>query len=603
MQKILLTSIYAYFPKIILFALVVFLISGCQGDGGGDNATNVDTASGASGVAGIELSGGGADGPLAGGVIKFSGADNNICGDVVKTDDSGKYTAKIPVDCIFPIRLSLTDGYDLVSEQYNHNEMMSLILDSDTGQVNVTPLTTIIYYAALSRTKETGLSSLSASDLDFLIRTAMRYFNFGIFNASQTTNSAYNPFTSKINTDNACIFVKANEGLIETIRRTAISQYGIPDTVPLNSSINHVLQALGDDISDGVLDGRNINGATSLGGSRMAALWNINAANVSMELMQNQFSITMDDGSIVEPAANRLVNAAEQVAKTTFVNADIENVEVSLDFINQAIAASSVADNLFGGGSVYGTYENLLTDMKFEIEHGSPGTKVLTAAKVRQILSTNLLNSSGITEMATAVNSMGETDSSSTSYDNALTESSAIMSESSPVSPASRQMHIAWSYPESEANINGFNIYIAVNGGTPQVCSVLNAAARSADCNVEAVPGDSVSVSMTAITSANLESDHSESYSNAVPVAEFTADRFSGKCPMAINFDASATGNPVQGASRSYDWYFDGDGTSSSGAIPVHEFNYSSNALLKVTDTTDGVFQTSSRATLAIDCL
>ena len=407
----------------------------------------------------------------------------------------------------------------------------------------------------------------------------MRYFNFGIDTVGQGADEVYNPITSKINSDNACVFVKANEGLIEAVRRTAIYRYGTPDIEPLSLSITQVLQDLGDDIADGVLDGRQINGTPIPGGAVLTALWNINAATVSMELMQNQLAITMEDGSILAPDSNRLAGAAEQVANTAFVNADIDNVDVSLGFINQARAASAVADSLVGGGSVYAGYANLLAGMKEKIEQRTGG-QALTAAETRQILSTASVIIPGNSEIATIVTDLGGSGSSSASYDNALRASEAVMSESSPVLPESRQMHIEWSYPYSDENLTGFNIYIAVNDDTPQTCLVSSPKARSADCPVHAEPGDSINVSMTAVTSTTHESPHSVSYNNVLPLAKFTADKIAGSCPQTTIFDASGSWSPMPGANRTYSWYFDGDGTSDTGRVPDHEFTTSFNVLL-----------------------
>jgi len=236
-------------PKVVLIISAI-LLSSCQG-GGGDSSIVSDSSS----VLGLQVSGIGSDAPVITGNVNSQGADGRSCGDAT-TDAHGNYAMVIPLDCTFPVIMNLTGGYDLVSKDDNYTNMYSVVLDSMTDRVNVTPLSTIIYYAALARTQESGISTLTGSNLDFVTTTAMRYFNFGIDSAVEPGFVGdYNPLTIKIGSQNACVFVKANEGLMETVRRTAL--YWWPGTSLDNATINKVLKALGDDIADGVLDGFN----------------------------------------------------------------------------------------------------------------------------------------------------------------------------------------------------------------------------------------------------------------------------------------------------------------------------------------------------------
>ena len=580
------------------------MLSACQGGGGGSTSAGA-VVGGADGVVGIQLGGGGADGPVVGGMVEFFDADNNSCGDVVQTNDSGKYTAVIPLDCKFPLRISLTDGYDLVGKHDNHTEMLSFVSDEGMDTANITPLTSIIYYALLARAESLGIPITSPRNLDFVSKIAMRYFNFGIDNAAQGADVAYNPITSEINADNACAFVKSNEGLIETIRRTAIYWQNAPASMPLSEAITLVMQALGGDIADGVLDGHDISGV-SVDGGHLAALWNLNAATVSMELMQNQFSITQEDGTILPPDNSRLLSAAEQVSNTAFVDADIDNTNLPLGFITQARAAAVVADALISnsGTSPYATFANLLTTMKAEAERGM-NAQALTAARAQQLFTLNPVIIPTPATVTTIAADIGAGDSTGGTFDLPLKKSSAVIMESTSVpSPAgSRYMNIKWSYPNSTPNLNGFKIYITVNGQAPQICVVASAGATEAACPVDAGPGDHIEVSMTATTSTAQESAHSTSYSNIIPTAKFTADNIAGECgKLTTNFDASGTGSPVLGANRRYDWGYDGAGTHDYGITVNKIFDYSSNVLLAVTDTTDGVFSTTGKASLDVDC-
>jgi PKD repeat protein len=154
-------------------------------------------------------------------------------------------------------------------------------------------------------------------------------------------------------------------------------------------------------------------------------------------------------------------------------------------------------------------------------------------------------------------------------------------------------MHIEWApYPDIP-NHTGFKIYVTVNGTALPPC-IAGVGATSAECPVDALPGDSVDVYMTATTSI-AESAHTLTYSNIIPTAKFTTDKISGQCGVDTFFD-------TLGAHSGYEWDF-GDGKSGAAASLYHTFDYSGSykVLLTVTDT-KGVFSASDQAYLNIDC-
>ncbi len=574
---------------------MIVLLSGCQGGGGG-SSTSTSVVSGSGGVAGIQIGGSAADGPVSGGVVEFQDAYGTGCGAAVETDDGSHYDANIPLDCSFPLQVSLTGGLDMVVGDGNYTKMLSLVLDSGLERVNITPLTTIIYYAALARSATGGLSAVSADDLDFSTRSALRYFNFGIDNDGQDSGMAYDPVTAKIgSSNNVCAFVKANEGLIEAVRRTAMSLTGASLS---GSAVTDVLETLGRDVSDGILDGRDLDGILP-DGVRVAALWNLNAATVSMELMENQFTLTAGDGAVIAPVdtASRLAGAAEQLAgNAVFVNSDIDNVGVTLGFIKQARAAAVATDILQGGNSNYAIFAESLRVMEEDIASRT-GSQVMAAATVNNILSVR-----SFTTVSPSIVIKEETPVSSSIYEDSLVGSYAVVAESMPVPVTERQMHIEWSYPDSASNINGFKINIEVAGRELQTCVVKSSAARSADCVVDAAPGELIRVSMVATTSTSLTSASSKIYENTLPLAKFKADKLAGDCPLQPAF-TSTSEVTYSGSTRGYNWDFGDGSTLGADSSLDHEFIYSGlyHVVLTVSDTV-GLFTTSGQAALDIDC-
>ena len=328
-----------------------------------------------------------------------------------------------------------------------------------------------------------------------------------------------------------------------------------------------------------------------------------------MELMQNQFSLTLQDGTVVvsSDAKSRLLNAAGKVADSVFVNDDINNVDLSSNFIRQARAAALATDTLEGGGKVYGDFASLLNTLAGDVKLRDSGLQTVDHASARQRFDSTSISIPADSDVAAIVNDMGPGGTPSATYDSALDQSVAIMNESAPVLSNSRQMHIEWSYPGSTANLSGFKIYIVVNDDNvnKQTCIVSNANASSTDCTVDAAPGDSVNVYMTATMNSDQESAMSVDYTNTIPIVQFRADKTSGSCPLLTSFDSSETNDPVSGASRTYSWDL-GDGNIDTATDhPTHKFNSSNsyNVMLTVTDTVEGIFSASNQAELRIDCL
>ena len=84
-------------------------------------------------------------------------------------------------------------------------------------------------------------------------------------------------------------------------------------------------------------------------------------------------------------------------------------------------------------------------------------------------------------------------------------------------------------------------------------------------------------------STATVSLVHDPYNSNASPVANFTANNYSGAAPLYVAFDAASAYDP-DGTILSYNWTF-GDGSSATGAYATHTYNAGSySATLTVTD-------------------
>ena len=610
-------NLYPFFPLFFSVLLSLnFLLTSCLGgggDGGGDDGSAV-SGSGLVGVGGMALGGSGADGPIEEGNISVFNGDG-FC-DSATTSSTAKYSLVLANTCQPPFKLELSGGNDMVVNLFNDSEMLSLAITD--GNINISPLTTIMFHAAMARAQD-DLAEVQSEDLDLAAEWAMRNFNFGIDSAGTESNT-FNPLTSIIDATNSSAFVKANEGLIETARRVSLLWQG---EVTIGS-IGLALETLGRDISDGQLDGITINGIETQEMAELVSLWEVTAATVSMEMMFNQMYITLTDRQgeqagyyeiSPEDAASRLAFAVSAISSVDPAAAGIElnNMKPSLLFINQARAAALVAQDLAyqtgvaGGVATYQSFIDALDQMKAALDSNG-----ITSLSLEQVLSQDLLTD--ITIDAAAVT---DSFSDSVDYSAALQQPTTVYNESTPVLKDNWSVYVEWSYGGSSSGIEGFRFYRVINNSHVLVCdvddpSVRNTAGYENECAVDAQIGDEVTLYMTAYNdSLQLESEYSEigSYSNTIPQAQFTTENpINGECPLDIVFYANEEAAPDQTVTREYSWDFD-NGFSDLVAFPETStgftFDYPQTYSVEMTviDTDfSGVFSTKSQAKLNVSC-
>ncbi len=398
-----------------LAVLLPFLVLGCgSGSSGGSDSSTSSSA----------VSGTGNDGPIAMGDIVFYNNNGTQCG-TGSTGEDAQYSISIPSTCAYPVHLKLTGGYDLATGDYksdgtgtaekNLTEMHSIIQDSSSSTVNISPVTTLIYHAAVARSLRGTFSSVSHTDITSAISSVLGKFGFGM-------DTDFNPLTTPIDADNVVLYTKANEGIIEMIRRSVKDENSVSST-----KIAALFQTLGADISDGDIDGA-VSGTdlasykrgdvdlpsafTDLGNptsKEIVATAELQSAIVAVEVITNSLKITKpQDGSTI--AASTLLSNLGKASATvtskhtkkldaTTAEGDYEKLKIPSNFVSQAKASLDMAISLAGSlGIDVSNFNSLRTtlDTIGTAIAGSSGGLSLT-----ELLANNTIDLSSVTSVLT----------------------------------------------------------------------------------------------------------------------------------------------------------------------------------------------------------
>lgn len=431
----------------ILSVLLPFLMIGCGGGGGGGESGGVVVEP--IGEA-VDIAGLGNDGPIADGTILFESSSGEECG-TGSTGSDAQYSITIPASCIYPVHLTLLadgKGKDLATgslETANTNltEMHSIVENNNASTVNISPITTLVYYATLAKSRRGSLASVAPSDVSVSIDHVLEKFGFGI----DTDTAKFNPLTDPITADNVVLYTKANEGIIEMIRRSAKNEDSSVDF----DKVKGLFMAIGTDISDGSLDGKVTQNGTSSplstfskgdGGVDMTTAFatfngksteqiisvvESNSAIVAMEVMTDELAITLNDGVVLpaEDLRTNLGKAAETVTsdpikhskQITAVEAEAQYLDQELPeaFVQQAKKSLAAAKSMAGLAGVdldaLNALEVTLVTIEENVGSGVSFQDMVDSGKVnKEVIATHLTNADKAVDQTTSKIDQGEMD-------------------------------------------------------------------------------------------------------------------------------------------------------------------------------------------------
>ena len=342
---------------VMLFVMLLLatLISAC----GNDSDTVVtNTATDTS----IEISGASLDGPIANGTVRFYNQSGSLCFETTTGPDA-QYTISIPSSCLYPLGVELTGGTDMTTNEDNYTVMRSIVSSRSATIVNISPLTTVIYYTALAKSGRGTFASIAMINVQKSIDVVLQKFGFGV------DSQVVNPLTQPIDAKNVLAYTKANEGLIELVRRT--TQQISPGVIQ-KDGVNNLFQIIGVDLQDGILNGQvgdkkiedfefgdlkmtTLTQAMNVQGSQLVSITLTQSAIVAAELVSNTLSVTKEDGDSINSdevfvnlgkAVTQVTQYQTEVIEAAQATAEMKELKITTSQVKQAQESLTTAISL-----------------------------------------------------------------------------------------------------------------------------------------------------------------------------------------------------------------------------------------------------------------
>ena len=282
-------------------------------------------------------------------IITSSDADGKIVITNTKGNDDATFTLAIPDGTTFPIKITVTDGTDKVTEKNLGFQLTSIITDKNQTTTNISPLTTIIYEAATTKAGGT-LAEVSKANVEDVTKTVLNNFGFGI----DAEDDDFDPLTTKITSNNLASSLKASEAAGELVRRIA-------GTNAENQAL--IFSALGKDLADGDLDGKqddaNLPSASlpkDVSPNEFVASTSLQSAIISAEVVSNNLEVTKNNGNkMTSSKVQSRMQASMEVVAPSLSDSEaaskLSSLTVSSQLKAQGQAALEASINIVGSGT------------------------------------------------------------------------------------------------------------------------------------------------------------------------------------------------------------------------------------------------------------
>jgi len=373
--------------RILFTALITMQLAACGGGGGnssgGTASVATATANSSTDIADdIVLTGSVGDGPVTGATVEIWSARGRLIGTMM-SDNTASFRSRFRVRRPdYPLLLKVRGGIDLVTGSEPDFQLVSVMLDSNTRQVNINPFSTLIVMIAQSLT-----GGITAGNISTARSMVMDMLGFGL-----DPGVIADPINTQITDANIAGLIKSSEAMGEMTRR-------IRDLITAtgrHTSGDAVLAALAADIQDGKLDGLGANG-TDPGISAMAK---VVSGQVLVEALANTLKV---GGIIATPIIDQAIRTTRPGISTDNLSQQVRISDGMLQQTQTALAAARVLDSsaevialeaivsTIGAGAMPGDVAN-----------------VLPAYSSRSLNNAVLLASTADTTQLAAVNSIEE---------------------------------------------------------------------------------------------------------------------------------------------------------------------------------------------------
>ncbi|MBF0437022.1 MAG: putative Ig domain-containing protein [Magnetococcales bacterium] len=261
-------------------------------------------------------------GPLSGTTVSVLDASGKI---LVKTKSGtdARYSLIIPAGTMYPLRLSISGGNDLMTGN-SPMDMDSLIVSSSQTTANVTPITSMMVQTAVN--KAGSLDKVTADTVSAVKSTVISQFGFGI----DAEDSTIDPVTTAVSANNMASILRASEAVAEMVRRSV-------GTDP--TAMAQAIKVIGEDLADDMMDGKKNGAALSQSmpygftdPNTFLTVLEQHKVSVGAEVVNGSFKVTKTDGTQFDNTSTLLaqaINAVDSTITTSAAQAKINALPVS----------------------------------------------------------------------------------------------------------------------------------------------------------------------------------------------------------------------------------------------------------------------------------
>ena len=314
------------FLKTILYVWVAFQIVACGGGSGGSGVAAGDAGGGVAAATladDIQIAGSVGDGPVTGATVEVWNVRGEMIGSM-RSDNTASFRSRIRVRrSSYPLLLKVRGGTDLVSGRAPDFQMLSVMRNRYTRQVNINPFSTLIVKIAQSLPGGLNRDNIRTAS-GFVMQTSA----FGL-DAAVISDT----ISSRLTDDNVANLMKASEAMGEMVRRTRDRMRA----AGLQVSGNGVMDALAADMKDGRLDGRGAAGTNS----RLTAVAKVVSGQVMVEALSNNLKV---DGVVATSVIDEAIRITRPGVESNALTHSVRITDNALKQTLAAIAAASVVD-------------------------------------------------------------------------------------------------------------------------------------------------------------------------------------------------------------------------------------------------------------------
>ena len=267
----------------------------------------------------INLAGSVGDGPVTGATVEVWSAQGRLIKTML-SDNTASFNSRLRVKrSNYPLLLKVRGGIDLVTAAEPDFQMLSVMTDRRSQDVNINPFSTLI--VLIAQNLPGGISTGTIGTATAIVTGQL---GFGL-----DLSLMPDPISSAITNDNIANLVKSSEAFGEMIRRTR----DLVATTGRATSGDAVLAALAADLQDGHLDGVGANGADP----QIAAIAKVVSGQVLVEALSNTLKV---HGIIATLVIDQAIVTTRPLIG---VEGLTQNVRTTGDMLQQTLTALAAA--------------------------------------------------------------------------------------------------------------------------------------------------------------------------------------------------------------------------------------------------------------------